>query len=112
MNRETVEQLIEKLKKLHLEEAELLSKLTEAIARQNTDANRENKNQQFKVGDRVLILNKIGIRLGRSDDANDRRAFITTVTKERIYVRTVNRNWTWRHPKNLRRVPDSEEWSS
>lgn len=113
MSNESVDELIEQLKELKLKEEELLEKIIIARAAEKKSATNINSSQkQFTVGERVYITNQLGSYIRGKPTVNDRRAFVTKVTKARVYIKTVNGRDTWRSRNNLRIVGDQDSWDS
>lgn len=63
----------------------------------------------YREGDRVIIINlpsrrSFGIGPSRTAAERDRRAVVTHVSGDRVYLRTDNNQTTWRLAKNIRRA--------
>ena len=106
----SIEQLIEKLRALQLETARTIELLE--LARGAEDRNQQRRadrtptavatpvstdatNNNFNVGDRVIITNRV-----RGN--HDRRATVISVANNRVTFRTDDGHRTWRAPGNLR----------
>jgi hypothetical protein len=59
----------------------------------------------FKIGDQVVIINKVRRTSSRALNEGDRTGTVVAVSHNRIDIRTSNGTLTWRAPKNLRLVP-------
>jgi hypothetical protein len=63
----------------------------------------------FNVGDKVCITNKVKQKSNRHPiTEKDRIAIVTTVTEQRVFIRTLNCTETWRAPHNLRHYGNLE----
>jgi hypothetical protein len=92
--------LIKELKNLRVRETYLLQQIEEA------NRQRENETKEpYQAGDRVYIVSQIR-RPAFTHDAwttyNERRATVTRVIGEKVFVRTDNGTETWRTAKNVR----------
>jgi hypothetical protein len=58
--------------------------------------------RSFRVGDSIVIINKVKRPLYRPVNRGDRVGIITKITKQQIWIRTVNGDDTWRLAKNIR----------
>ena len=88
------EAVIKKIRQVSsTEEAQAADRST-ASAPQETDT-------PFRVGQRVLIKNKLGQILGRRPSIKDRAGTVTRLTKKRVHIKTCNDNDTSRAPHNI-----------
>ena len=61
------------------------------------------------VGDKVFITNKIShVPNTRTSTPADRAAVVTRLHLNQIHLKTINRHYTWRIRKNLRKITDQE----
>ena len=110
-----IDTLIKELKDLRVQETSLLHQIEEVnrqrgIRRVSRDArNSENTEretrQTYQVGDRVYITSRIRkpvFTSGTWTGYNERRATVTRVVGEKVYIKTDNEVETWRAAKNLR----------
>ena len=107
MRNQSVDQLIQKLKKIRIQETQVLNQLEEARARETTDSlprvhTLHTDHNPFEKGDRVKIFNKIRLPGGRTPTNDDRIAIVTNVVEDKVYFTTLNGTKTWRLHKNLR----------
>ena len=107
MSNQSVDQLIQKLKKIRIQETQVLNQIEEARLRETTDSLHQVPivhpgHNPFKKGDRVKISNKIRLPGGRTPTNDDRVAVVTDVVKDKVYFTTFNGTKTWRLYKNLR----------
>jgi putative ribosome biogenesis GTPase RsgA len=100
---ETVDELIEQLKRIKLQESSVLERLTQA-RRRESDVQRTG----YVEGDRVRINNTIKAPFGRLANSRDRTATVlhtrTTNNQTKVFIRTDNGAKTWRLEKNLSRI--------
>ena len=110
MSSQEVEDIISRLEAIQVEEQDLLQQLRHA---RNAEARARESPLIYRRGARIFITNTITTSQGRrTTSINDRRAYITRITGNRIYFRTVNGHHTWRAKSNIRLVPESEDWSN
>ena len=108
--------LIEELKSLRVRETALLLRIEEANRRRQGDQ-RDNDGHQdigstqqdtgatYHVRDRVYVLNQIRKPIFAPTTwtgYNERRATVTRVAGEKVFIETDNGTKTWRAAKNLR----------
>jgi hypothetical protein len=123
MSQDTVDDLIKQLKQVRIEadeiraqearirlrEERIIQRLERAREQEaERTATRQGKIQvssepraKFNIGDRVKIINKISVPSHRNSNVNDRRATVTSVKEDKIYIRTDNGYDTWRLSKNI-----------
>jgi len=106
MPTESVDELIEQLKDLKLRESDVLEKLSQARRQERETQKNTTQGTTYGVGDRVYIKNTVKKPIGRSVNANDRKATVlyTKTTADRnvkVFIRTDNGDKTWRLEKNL-----------
>jgi hypothetical protein len=98
--------LIQELKELNLRELQVLSSLEAFVQLQTVEPTAvlvaTNNTTVFRVGDSVVINNKVRKPFNRYINSGDRTAVITKVSTSRIDIRTTNGGNTWRAPHNLR----------
>ena len=90
--------LIKKLKELRVQETKVLRQLEQAYEQKG------NRQQAYCVGDRVYITSRVKKPTSSSDSWNsydERRATVTKVVDEKVYIKTDNGTETWRDKKNL-----------
>lgn len=110
MPTESVDQLIEQLKKLKIQENVVLEKLSRAREREREaqNRNRTSRNTTYEVGDRVRITNAVSIPSNRSENARDRAATVrytkTRNGQAKVFITTDNGFKTWRLENNLSNV--------
>jgi hypothetical protein len=110
-----IDTLIKELKDLRVQETSLLHQIEEAnrqrrIRRVDRDARNSKSTesettQTYQVGDRVYITSRIRrpvFTSGTWTGYNERRATVTRVVGEKVYIKTDNEVETWRAAKNLR----------
>jgi hypothetical protein len=129
VERESLNQLIERLQQLHLEQERILTALVvladiepapaavpvppvpvppvppvSPIATVVATAAGDDIEPiaMFHIGQRVYITNRINHVLVRHATEADRTAVVTHFTATRVAIRTINGYHTHRHPKNLR----------
>jgi hypothetical protein len=99
-------QLIQELKELKLRELQVLSSLEALVQSQTAEPTAvlvaTDNTTVFRVGDSVVITNKVRKPFNRYINSGDRTAVITKVSTSRIDIRTTNGGYTWRAPHNLR----------
>ena len=117
MRRESIDDLIQELKHLRLREAEVIERLEQANQQDQANTNvplgiaghtrSEAAIGAFAVGDRVFITNKIRKPAAYPSKfwtaEKERKAVVTDVDGDKIYIRTDNDVETWRLSKNLRK---------
>ena len=117
MPTETVDQLIEQLKRLKVQENVVLEKLSRAREREREVQDRIGtprntvgtpQNTTFATGDRVRIANAVKVPFTRSVNARDKTATVR-YTKPynddiKVFITTDNGFKTWRLQKNLRKI--------
>ena len=103
---QSVDELLQRLERLHIEEEQVLRELVAARARETADAAPNNSEgtttREFRVGDRVRITNAIRSPLGRPANEGDRVGTVTKVTRKWVFLVTGNGGSTNRAPSNLR----------
>jgi hypothetical protein len=92
--------LIAELKELKIRELQVLASLELLV--QHTEATSAIRTLPFRVGDAVIITNKIIRPINRPTNKGDRTAVVIKVAPSRIDLRTINGSITWRAPQNLR----------
>ena len=92
----SVDDLVQQLEAIQLQEARLVAQIKRAreLERAAAAAAGESSNENFVVGQRVRILNRVIF-------PGDREAIVTVVKPGRINITTTNGVKTWRAPKNL-----------
>lgn len=122
---ESINELIFKLEDLQLQQAQVVEQIKQARARDKQSRLRviipnsfassapqavspfapllptHSSSRAFRIGSRIEITNKVGLRLGPTPSAQDRRGTVTKVTNSRVYFTTDNGQNTWRAHKNL-----------
>ena len=109
MPTETVDDLLEHLKRLKIEENQVLTKLYQArIKEKGEQGGPQDCAPPYKQGDRVRIKNKIASVFPRRANTGDRDSTVlyteTRNGKLKIHIRTDNGFNTWRLEKNLLRI--------
>ena len=89
---DSISNLIERLKRIRIEEARLIDLIEQRTQRETAVAT-----NPFRVGERVRVTN--GVRQGQTSTAT-----VTRVSGERTSIRTDDGTDTWRHSKNLARL--------
>jgi hypothetical protein len=107
MSDRDISKLITELKELKLRELQVLATLESIIQTQQTDntllaSATSQRTYTYKVGDQVIITNKVTRPLNRPVNQGDRAAIVTKVSTNRIDLQTKNGFFTWRAPHNLR----------
>ena len=115
-----VAELVSRLRRLQLEQQEVLLALNQAIQQANQTQERRDTavppdhippedRPGFVVGDSVYITNRLRhIPLRRLPTLRDRAAIITSMSGTRIYLRTYNGYDTWRIISNIRKLTRQE----
>ena len=116
-NDDDVSTLIEELKSLRVQETALLRRIEEANRRREQEDQRDNGSSRdnrsarqdtgttYHVRDRVYVVNQIRRPVFAPSTwtgYNERRATVTRVAGEKIFIKTDNGTETWRAAKNLR----------
>ena len=110
MPTESVDQLIEQLKRLKVQEKVVLEKLSRAREQEKEAQNRNNARSgtTLEPGDRVRITNTVKVPFTRSVNARDKTATVryTTTNNEqtKVFITTDNGFKTWRLEKNLSKI--------
>jgi hypothetical protein len=113
MSDRDISKLITELKELKLRELQVLATLESILQTQQTDntlvasAISQTKHT-YKVGDQVIITNKVNRPLNRTVNQGDRAAIVTKVSTNRIDLRTKNGFFTWQAPHNIRPQTNNE----
>jgi hypothetical protein len=105
--------LLEKLKALHIEEASILTQIEELNSARATAAPEKRVNGIAR-GDRVRIQNRVRKPATWTSEtewteAKERLATVTRVTQEQIHFVTENGTRTWRAPNNLKLLNRKDE---
>jgi hypothetical protein len=106
MTKKSIDEVIKKLEDLQLQTEETLEELR-AFNRsgEQQGAPTSANTVEFQVGDRVLITNRINhARRGAPGTDDDRVGIVTSVTEQRVFLRTLAGTHTCRARKNLRLV--------
>ena len=111
MPTETVDQLIEQLKRLKVQENVVLEKLSRA-REQEKEASQNRigtqRNTTFGAGDRMRIVNAVKVPSTRSANKRDRTATVRYTREHnddiKVFITTDNGFKTWRLEKNLRKL--------
>jgi hypothetical protein len=117
MSRRSIEELIEKLSDLQLEQEQTLRELRQQV-RRSAERQQETKapappppavvvSDDFQVGDRVIITNKINHAL-RGEPGTNRIGVVNKVTAERVHLVTLAGTHTCRARKNLKLYEPNE----
>ena len=101
MKNQSVDQLIQELKKIRIQETQVLNQLEVARARETSVIADPNP---FKEGDQIRITNRIRLTRGRTVTDGDRLAVVTDIQGDKVYFITKNGTKTWRLHKNVRTV--------
>jgi len=118
MPTETVDELIEQLKRLKVQESDVLERLSRAREREREVQDRTGTprnpigtppNTTFATGDRVRIANSVKVPFTRSVNARDRTATVRYTKphnddETKVFITTDNGFKTWRLEKNLRKL--------
>lgn len=105
MEKKTIDEIIKKLEDLQLQTEQTLEELRVFNRRGEQEAPTSPRTVNFKVGDRVLITNRINhARQGAPGTNDDRVGIVTSVTEQRVFLRTLAGTHTCRARKNLRLV--------
>lgn len=101
--------LIKKLKDLRVQETGLLRQIEEAYRQRENERNDgDTRTSTYRTGDRVYITNRIRRPVSSPDswtDQDERRATVTRVVNDKVFIKTDNGTETWRANKNLRLLP-------
>lgn len=103
----SLDELIEQLKRIHIQEAQIIEQIGRVSAREAQARNTERETQDWRnarfaggqprvfiIGDRIRITN--GVRAGQEPTGT-----VTKVSPERISITTDDGTHTWRARKNL-----------
>ena len=105
MPTETVDELIEQLKKIRLQENSVLEKLSQARKQEKETQKKHTQATKYGVGDRVYIQNTVKKPVGRRVNMHDRKATVLHTKSEgnktKVFIQTDNGDKTWRLEKNL-----------
>jgi hypothetical protein len=110
MPTETVDQLIEQLKRLKVQESVVLEKLSRAREHEKEAQHRTGtpRNTTFVTGDRVRIINAVKVPFTRSANERDKTATVRYTKPHnaeiKVFITTDNGFKTWRLEKNLRKI--------
>ena len=110
MPTETVDQLIEQLKRLKVQESAVLEKLSRAREHEKETQHRTGtpRNTTFATGDRVRITNAVKVPFTRSANERDKTATVRYTKPHnaeiKVFITTDNGFKTWRLEKNLRKI--------
>lgn len=103
---QTVDELLQRLERLRIEEDQVIRQLLAARAQETADAATSESDttstREFRVGDRVRIVNAVRGPIGRPVNEGDRVGTVTKVTRKRVFLLTGNGGTTNRAPTNLR----------
>jgi len=102
MSREDIDELLERLRRVRIQEEDLIERIVAARARE-TETTSGTQARSFKIGDRVKITNRIKY-FGRAQNAGDENGTVTKITAKRVHILTDNGILTNRDPKNLRHL--------
>jgi hypothetical protein len=112
MVEESVEELIRQLEALRVREDTLVQQIIQARARenqqqeQNTGAGVDRAAADYRIGDRVRIVNQSRGLIGKAPVTEcDWVGTVTKITRKRVFLRTDNGTNTNRAPENLRQLP-------
>lgn len=101
--------LIKKLKDLRVRETNLLRQIEEAHRQREYGRNNNGTHDRtYRKSDRVYITSRVRKPASAPDTwtaYNERRATVTRVVDERVFIRTDNGTETWRADKNIRLLP-------
>jgi len=116
MEERRINELIEELKNLRVREAIVIAEL-EATNKKRVERDNKKKpateTNELTKGDRVYVSNRVRKPNNWSNSKEghvwtaekERKAIVTRVTKDKIYIVTDNGVHTWRAPKNLEFIP-------
>jgi hypothetical protein len=109
MVKKVVEDLIRKLEALHIQTEQALEQLRQEVRSDEVSTaptpTPTTATGGFRIGDRVLITNKISHALRGAPGSNtDRIGIVKKVTAERVFFVTLAGTHTCRAPKNLRLI--------
>ena len=102
---ESIDTLIEELKRLQVRETDLLGQLESAYRRRDGASTPRRRTGRHQVGDRVHVTNRIRRPVfapASWTGFKERHATVTSVDGERVFFKTDNGTNTWRAAKNLR----------
>ena len=105
--------LIEELKDLRVQETSLLQQIEDANRRRGNGqevngTSSDRSTQAYQTGDRVYITSRIRRPVFATrtwTGHKERRATVTRVVGEKVFVQTDNGTETWRAAKNLQALP-------
>ena len=110
MPTETVDDLLEQLRRLKIQETTVLNKLYQARTKEKGEQgeSRNSAPPAYKKGDRVQIRNKISKPFTRRANTGDRDSTVqyslTNDNVTKVFLKTDNGFETWRLEKNLERI--------
>ena len=104
MVKKPLDELIKRLEDLQLQTEQALEEFREQAQSERTEGLRPGTTV-FQVGDCVLITNRISHTFrGEPGSDDDRVGIVTSVTKHRVFLRTIAGTHTCRARKNLRLI--------
>ena len=100
----SVNELIEKLKQIHIQETNILEQIEIAIEAERLQGS-DTQESHFAVKDRVIITNHVRAPKGEFITPSNRHRKVTRVVREtnQVYFTTNNGTKTWRLAKNLKK---------
>ena len=105
MPTETVDELIRQLKKIKIQEDNVLEKLSQARKQEKETQKKHTQATKYDVGDRVYIQNTVKKPVGRRVNTHNRKAMVLHTkskgNKTKVFIPTDNGDKTWRLEKNL-----------
>jgi hypothetical protein len=116
---DSIDTLIKELKELRVQETNLINRIEQANRRRQgggTSSSDEHANRgrltALREGDRVYIKNNIRRPVFPQNNwtvYDERRATVTRVNEDKIFIKTDNGNNTWRARKNLSVLTSSSD---
>ena len=104
MAKKSINDIIKKLEDLQLQTERTLEELR-VLNRSGEQGDPSTNTVEFRVGDQILITNRINHTLRGAPGTNDDRVgIVTSVTEQRVFLRTLAGTHTCRARKNLRLV--------
>ena len=104
MVKKAIDEIIKKLEDLQLQTEQTLEELR-VFNRSGEQEGPSRSTVDFQVGDQVLITNRINHACQGAPGTNDNRVgIVTSVTEQRVFLRTLAGTHTFRARKNLRLV--------
>ena len=101
MSNEDVDSLIQRLKQLQIEQADVIRRLQNA--RKNCTTSDVGK---FSPGDRVVITTKVSPPAGGELTSGDTVGRVLSITQKRVKIRTDSGIITYRAPRNILKTGD------